>query len=164
MQLPKRKPNRLQGYDYSRNGAYFITICIKEKVEILWNNVEQIRVCPENNVHLSEYGLIIKNEINKISEIYENNVVIDKYVVMPNHIHMIIFIENDGRPQVAPTISRIIQQFKGSVTKQIGFSIWQKLFHDHIIRNKQEYKMIWHYIDTNPQKWSEDCFYCKKSL
>lgn len=107
---------------------------------------------------------IIKHEIDRIGEIYDNAVAIDKYVIMPNHVHMIIFLHgDDGRPKVAPTVSRIMQQFKGSVTKQIGFSLWQKLFHDHIIRNEQEYQRIWQYIDTNPLKWEEDCFYGTKA-
>ena len=60
---------------------------------------------------------------------------------------------------VAPTISRIVQQIKGVVTKQIGYSIWQKLFHDHVIRGENDYLKIWQYIDDNPAKWEEDCFY-----
>ena len=59
----------------------------------------------------------------------------------------------------APTVSTIVQQFKGSVSKQIGLSIWQKLFHDHIIRNSADYRQIWQYIDTNPANWKKDYFY-----
>lgn len=67
-----------------------------------------------------------------------------------------------GRPPAPrPTISRIIQQFKGAVTKQIGFALWQKSFHDHIIRDEREYEKIYAYIETNPLKWREDCFYGK---
>lgn len=63
---------------------------------------------------------MIQNEIDRIGEIYNDVVAIDKYVIMPNHIHMIILLHgDDGRPKVAPTISRMMQQFKGSVTKQI---------------------------------------------
>ena len=79
---------------------------------------------------------------------------------MPNHIHMLISIYNEnGRAMHAPTISQIVQQLKGIVTKQIGYSVWQKLFHDHIVRNKNDYEKIWQYIDTNPQNWQKDCFY-----
>ena len=109
---------------------------------------------------LSRIGDIIDKEINKIPTIYEN-VEIDKYVIMPNHIHLIISLNGneDGRPEVTPTVSHIIKYFKGSISKQIGFSIWQKLFHDHIIRNEAEYLKIWEYIDTNPLKWQKDCYY-----
>lgn len=79
---------------------------------------------------------------------------------MPNHIHMIIIIsEENGRSKTAPTISRMIQQFKGSITKKSGFPIWQKLFHDHIIRNEEEYQRIYEYVETNPLKWKEDKYY-----
>ncbi|SHK80569.1 REP element-mobilizing transposase RayT [Desulforamulus aeronauticus DSM 10349] len=152
--LAIRKPNRLMGYDYSQNGAYFITICVKDRRELLWNVGATFGRPLCDHKHLSKY-----------EEIYHSSVIIDKYVIMPNHVHMLIVLKNDdlenGRPKVAPTISRIIQQFKGSISKQIGSSIWQKLFHDHIIRNEQDYLEIWQYIDTNPIKWEEDCFYPK---
>ena len=76
---------------------------------------------------------------------------------MPNHIHVIIVLHaEDERSKTAPTVSRIIQQFKGSISKQVGFSTWQKSFYDHIIRNEIEYKKIYEYIETNPLKWEED--------
>ena len=93
-----------------------------------------------------------------INDWYET-VKVNHYIVMPNHIHMIITIErNGGRTQFAPTISQVIKQFKGSLTKQIGFSIWQKTFYDVIIRNDEEYKTKWNYIDENPAKWTEDTY------
>lgn len=162
LDLPKRKSNRLKGFTYNQNGAYFITICIKDRQPILWNidNVGATCGRPYHTNHLSAYGLLIENEINRIDSIYNHVVEIDKYVIMPNHIHLLILLHtNNGRPQVAPTISRIMKQFKGSVTKQIGFPLWQKLFHDHIIRNEQDYLKIWEYIDTNPLRWETDCFY-----
>ncbi len=61
-----------------------------------------------------------------------------------------------------PTVSRVVQQLKGVVTKQIGHCIWQKLFHDHVIRNEKDYSKIWEYIDNNPARWQEDCFYEKE--
>ena len=151
--LPKRKPIRLKDYDYSSVGSYHITICTKDKRFLFWNNVGATCGRPQTEYSLSEYGKIVDNEIRKLSTIYKA-VLIDKYVIMPNHIHMIVSILSDefGRPQVAPTISRIIQQFKGSVTKQIGFSVWQKGYNDHIIRGRQDYDETWQYIDENPLK------------
>ena len=80
---------------------------------------------------------------------------------MPNHVHLLLQINTDpdGRAMLAPTVSRVVQQLKGVVTKQIGHSIWQKLFHDHVIRNEKDYLKIWEYIDNNPARWQEDCFY-----
>ena len=66
----------------------------------------------------------------------------------------------DGRTQFAPTLSRILKQFKGSVTKQVGAPIWQKSFYDHVIRNEAEYLDTWAYIDENPAKWTEDDLFC----
>ena len=72
---------------------------------------------------------------------------------MPDHIHMILFIDTKRRTQFAPTISRVIKQFKGAITKKLGFSIWQKSFNDEIIRNEKAYLEIWRYIDENPVKY-----------
>ena len=109
---------------------------------------------PQAEYTLSEYGRIVDNEIQRITDIYDA-VSVDKYVVMPNHIHMLVSIQADecGRPQVAPTISRIVQQFKGAVSKQIGFSVWQKGYIDHIIRAQADYDETWIYIEENPIKW-----------
>jgi len=159
--LPKRKSIRLKTYDYSQNGAYFITICTKDKRNILWEtNVGATCGRPNETQHLSDIGKIIDSEINKIKSYYDN-VSVNKYVIMPNHVHMIIILESSesGRPQVAPTISRIIQQFKGSITKKVKQTVWQKSFYDRIIRNEKEYLQIYNYIETNPLKWEEDCYY-----
>ena len=162
MDIPQRKNIRLKNYDYSQKGAYFITVCTKDKQQILW---ESTVGATSGRPPLSHIGLIIENEINKIPTIYEH-VEIDKYVIMPNHIHLIILLKGNegGRPEVAPTISRIMNCFKGSISKQVGYSIWQKLFHDHIIRNEKKYLIIWQYIDTNPEKWDDDCFYIDNTL
>lgn len=155
--LPKRKPNRLMDYDYSQMGAYFITICVKDRKCILWDNYVG---APIGRPQLSEVGKAADKSIQNISHIY-NGIDIANYIIMPNHIHMIIMIQRSkgGRAMRAPTISTIINQMKGYVTKQIGYSIWQKLFHDHIIRNQQEYDKIYEYIDTNPLKWQEDKYF-----
>ncbi len=156
MDLPKRKNIRLNDYNYSSNGAYFITICTKNKENLLWENVGANCVRPLDQLPLSKIGIVIENEIYKLNTVYEN-IKVDKYQIMPNHIHLIIFIYEDsnGRTQFAPTISRIIKQFKGSITKQIGFSIWQKSFYDRIIRNEKEYQEVWNYIHNNPLKYLE---------
>ncbi len=65
---------------------------------------------------------------------------------------------------VAPTISTVVQQMKGYVTKAIGFSPWQRSFHDHIVRDEKDYREIWQYIDENPMKWEEDVFFSKETI
>lgn len=163
MELPKRKPNRLTGYDYNQNGAYFVTMCVQERREILWNVGARI-VRPRGFIPLSKYGIIIDNAIREIPKRYPS-VYVDKYVIMPNHIHIILILSYDGgRAMRAPTIATVINQMKGHATKQIGFSLWQKTFHDRIIRDEREYLKIWRYIDTNPAQWEDDCFFTKEAL
>jgi REP element-mobilizing transposase RayT len=156
-ELPKRKPNRLKNYDYSQSGYYFITICIKDRHELLWVPTPvgaRIARPP-----LSDIGKIVNKAIENIPNIYKS-VTVDKYVIMPNHMHLILIIaDNHGRAMRAPTISTVINQMKGYVSKQTGYPVWQKLFHDHVIRNETDYLRIWQYIDKNPINWKEDCFY-----
>lgn len=153
---PKRKSIRLKDYDYSTPGAYFVTVCTKNKINYFWHNVGASIARPQDIV-LTKCGMITDEAINNISEIYQN-ITVDNYVIMPNHIHLLLQIHSDenGRPVVAPTIDRVIQQMKGYVTKQIGESIWQKLFFDHIIRGEQDYREIWQYIENNR---TDDEFY-----
>ena len=153
-ELPIRKSNRLHGYDYSCAGYYFITICTKDRKHLL-SSVGANCVRPK----LSDVGNVIDKEINVLSATY-NNVTVDKYVIMPNHIHIILTITDCGRTEFAPTIPRIVKQFKGSITKHIGYPIWQKSYYDQIIRSQADYQNIWEYIDTNPAKWEEDEYYC----
>lgn len=154
MLYPKRKPNRLKNYDYSQSGVYFITICTKDKENLFWDVGATI-----GRPNLTKAGKIVERAILNIPKSY-SSVTVDKYVIMPNHIHLLLHLHNEnGRAMHAPTISTVIQQMKGYVTKQLGCNIWQKLFHDHIVRNEESYKKIWQYIKDNPAKWEEDCFY-----
>ncbi|MDR2606559.1 MAG: transposase [Oscillospiraceae bacterium] len=153
--FPQRKRIRLYGYDYSGRGYYFITICTKNRNEIL----STIPAVGANCVRpiLTEIGRVVEKEIAVLSAVYAD-VEIENFVIMPNHIHMILAISPDGRTQFAPTVSRIIKQFKGSITKRISFPIWQTSFHDRIIRNENEYKNIYKYIDENSVLWQADIY------
>ena len=160
MELPKRKANRLENYDYSRNGAYFITLCVRNRKPILSRIIVGASIARPSITEMSSIGRIVDNAIQAIPDCY-SGVIIDKYVIMPNHIHMIIRIDDDcGRAMLAPTnLSRIIQQMKGYVTKQIGKSVWQKSYYDHIIRDDHDFQVKWEYIDENPLRWRDDEFY-----
>ena len=209
---PVRKHNRLSGYDYSQQGAYFITICTQNRAEILGHIVgatcgrpqgcpptpnhpqdeatvgatcgrphgERTQVAPAIRPYteLSDLGRVVKAEIERLSAIYPM-VSVDGFVIMPNHVHMIVVIDAplvgancvrpptldcsiSGRPQVAPTISRIVKQWKGGITKRMGFSPWQKSFHDHIIRSQADYLRIAEYIENNPAQWEMDSLHPKK--
>lgn len=160
MEFPKRKPNRLQGYDYAANGGYFITICTKDRQNLFWDDVGAAISRPQDAPALSPHGVIVNRAVLAISQHYPRIEVL-KYCIMPNHVHLILLLcaEENGRLIAAPTISTVIGQMKRIVSKEAGASLWQKSFHDRIIRNEMEYQKIWNYIDTNPMKWKEDCFY-----
>ncbi len=166
--LPTRKQKRLENYDYSSCGTYFITICPKDRRSIFWDNAQpnfvgEDSILPLDNVRLSPFGKITDEAIKSISERY-SHVELLQYVIMPNHVHMILYIPYDGgRIISSPTsISTVVGQLKRYVSKKIGISIWQRSFHDHIIRNKSDYEKISKYIYENPMKWQYDCFYTEK--
>ncbi len=147
--LPKRKRLRLENYDYSANGAYFITICTKNNDCPLSKIVgHDAHIVPQ--IQLTKTGEIIKKHIELITGI-------DCYIIMPNHIHMIIVKQNDNNGAMwasRPTrISDDIRSFKTVVTKELGCSIWQTSFYDHIIRNEEDYLIHLQYIEENPRKW-----------
>jgi len=152
--FPKQKQIRIEDYDYSTPGAYFITACTANREKLFWSD-SRGELCSPANVPLSDIGIIVDNEIKKLNSVYDA-VRVDKYCIMPDYIHMILTIEatEDGRTQFAPTISRVMKQFKGSISKQVGMPIWQKSFYDHGIRNQQDYDEIWEYIENNPLKYA----------
>lgn len=162
MELPKRRSNRLKNYDYSSPGCYFVTICVQDHRPLLRRGAQ---CAPETGLPpLTKAGRITEQAIIQIPAHYPN-VCVDRYVIMPNHIHILLRLRgNGGRTMCAPTsnpsVARIIKMMKEAVTKSVGRSIWQKGYHDHIIRSDADYLRIWHYIDTNPAKWREDCYYC----
>lgn len=158
MELPKRKQIRAKGFDYSEAGAYFVTICTENKKCLLGTVVGEDIILPHYRVQLSRYGKIVDNAIRNISAHYEN-ITVDKYVVMPNHVHLILMFENSGRIISAPTLSTVIGQMKRYASKEAGISLWQRSYHDHIIRNEKDYSEIYQYIESNPARWAEDKYY-----
>ena len=149
-----RKRIRLQGYDYSQNNYYFITICTYEKSQIF--GIED---------HLTDFGKIAENCLRKIQDVF-SGVRVDKYVVMPNHIHAIVVFERNtaARMYACPTLGTVIGNYKAAVSRDIHLidpkrTVWQKRYYDHIIRDQKDYKKIWTYIDENPVKWESDEYY-----
>ncbi len=166
MDLPKRKPNRLKEYDYSQPGYYFITICTHQMRQLFWPSQPLVGadIIRPDQPRLSKLGQIVERAIRDIPSHYAHYSV-EKYVIMPNHIHLILRIsEGDGRMISAPTkpVPIVIGQLKRTVAKQAGFSLWQKGYCDHVIRTESVYLRVWNYIDTNPAKWSEDRYYIEK--
>ena len=168
MDLPNRKTTRLKDYDYSSPGAYFITICTKDRKEILSNIVGTGVPDGPQNI-LTQYGKIAEKHILNMTSFYDN-LSVDNYVIMPNHIHLLIQIHytdiKNGPPRTSvPTnsvISQFVSTFKRFCNKEYGENIWQPRSNDHIIRNEHDYHNIYDYIATNVIKWNKDCFYPKK--
>lgn len=96
---------------------------------------------------------------------FYDNIFVDKYVIMPNHIHLLVRIEDSGRSGTPvptrenSTISRFISTFKRFCNREYGENIWQSRYYDHVIRNQRDYDEIWEYIENNPAKWEEDRFF-----
>ena len=173
--LPKRKDLRLKQYDYSSAGAYFVTICIKDRKRILSDIIKPSTV----GVGALDDPLtpqIRLTEIGKITEKYllssENipGVKIDRYVIMPDHIHVIIFLYpdkyascKDGSSR-APTptnemLPHIISTFKRFCNKEIGNNIFQRGYIEHIVRDREDYETRAKYIYENPIRWYYDELY-----
>ncbi len=167
MQLPKRKPTRLKDFDYSTPGRYFITICTEHRRELLCKIVgDGVPDVPKNI--LSYYGEIADKYITQMKDFYDN-IKNDKYVIMPNHIHLILFVSesensfNGGTSRTpSPTnsvVTNFISTFKRFCNKEYNTNIWQRSYYDRIIRNEKEYLAAWEYIDTNAAKWHMDDLY-----
>lgn len=116
---------------------------------------------------LTKTGSVAKKYIQDLNKKYPT-ISPEKYIIMPNHIHLILAV-SDGRGNPSPTVEQAVGWFKYMVTKEInserdtaGQKLFQRSFHDHIIRGESDYREIWNYIDTNALKWREDCFYTEK--
>ncbi len=157
MELPNRKPTRLKKYDYSTPGAYFVTICTKDRRNLLCNIIVGEGLCALPQIIMTKIGIKVKSCIQFLNENL-SEISIDNYVIMPNHIHLIVTIKDTGGDRTPP-LHQIIGQLKSYTTNQFRENLWQRSFHDHIIRNEEDYRKITEYIDTNPLKWELDCFY-----
>lgn len=155
--LPTRKEIRLKTFDYNTPAYYFVTICTYERKSLFWENhpedVGAVNGRPQD-APLNEKGQIVKQVIENIPKHYADYSV-ETYAIMPNHIHLLLELTADGsgRPMTAPTLSTVINQFKGAVTKQIGSKVWQKSFMEHIIRDQEDYINHYNYIENNPVRW-----------
>jgi len=145
-----QKRRRLANYDYKTSASYFIKICTIQRLNCFWKkDVFQ----NADAIELTEQGFCVKNAIETIEQAYPC-VFLDHYTIMPNHIHLLLTL-NDSETSV----SSIINQTKGKITRQLGYSVFQKSFHDHVIRTPAEFERVWDYIENNPRKWNEDMYY-----
>ena len=162
--FPKRKHPRLKYYDYSQNGSYFITVCTKNNECILGCVKTSKRNLFPPYIELSSLGKVAKKYICNINNVYEY-ISVDKYVIMPNHIHLLITIEHPYEPAVAEeqkkytTVQTIVRSFKKMVAREISDSIWQESFYETILKNDESYYDVYEYIEKNPINWIADKYY-----
>ena len=151
-QLPKRKRLRLQGYDYSSEGCYFLTICTEHRRNLLSTVVGGDDLGAPKEIKLKPYGKIVEKYILSMEKAYDT-IKIENYIIMPNHIHLLILIDTYGLPRSsAPTISNVVTAFKKFVNRDCKRNIWQRGYIDHIIRNQADYENHWNYIEYNAMK------------
>ena len=163
-----RRSIRLKGYDYTQRGIYFVTICTFNR-QCLFGEIL------DGKMRLNEWGQIVLNEWER-SAVIRPEIQLDKFVVMPNHVHGIIVLNDDGRgtarraptreqfgKPVAHSVPTIIRSFKSAVTKYINeiqhvpnAPIWQRNYYEHIIRDENEFNRVRQYIIDNPAQWEND--------
>jgi len=155
----------MHGYNYSQAGYYYVTVCTQDKMPIL--SKIQAGLGPDTTVvDLSEKGKIIEEQLLALQERYDF-VRIDKYVIMPTHIHAIIVLSEDAAgASPRPTLMDILCAFKSISTRMCnildnvqGRKIWQNSFYEETIRFESDYLQIWQYIDGNPSKWTDDIYF-----
>ena len=163
MDKAARKVIRLKTYDYNSPGYYFVTVCTKNRQKLLCDIVGT--VLPDGpQTRLTACGKVVEQQLRIMTEFYED-IRIDKYVVMPNHIHLLVQTLDCGgeRPgRVIPTdtkLGRFVGTLKRFTNKKCGRDLWQARSYDHVIRGVQDYREIWKYIEENPWRWAEDRFY-----
>jgi len=175
---PQRRSPRLQGYDYAQVGAYFVTICTHDRAHLFGAIVDGVMV-------LNYAGAIARDELVSIPEYWPQQIELDAFIVMPNHVHIILVLVGtaasadnacvvptggnaggaDTQKRV-PTLGTVIGSYKSGVTRRIReaqdepeLQVWQGRYHDHIIRSEAALNRFREYIMYNPARWREDTFY-----
>ncbi|MHC1782125.1 MAG: transposase [Anaerolineaceae bacterium] len=167
-----RKSIRLPGYDYSQEGAYFVTICSHGKIPLFGHVVGAGSKPAQIEMKLNQFGDIVLATWHDLPH-HIPGIRLGEFVVMPNHVHWIIWITEAGAGlEPAPTGKRtllpeIVRQFKTFSARRInlirgtpGHPVWQRNYYEHIIRDDEEYSRIAEYILDNPLKWETDDLYC----
>ena len=182
--MKDRHAMRLKNFDYNSSRIYFITICTQNRRTLLSEIVGTgVLDCPR--VELKEYGKIVERYINQLDAFY-GNISVERYVIMPNHIHLLLHVQQSGQSRTpvptgeinieqaqngqsrtpVPTgansvVSRFVSTLKRFCNKEYGENIWQARFYDHIIRDREEYEAYTKYIYENPLSWYQDELYSK---
>ena len=169
---PTRKRNRLENYNYNWTSSYFLTLCTTDRKCILSkviktvieNNTDSLeKLVPVNAyVELTDIGKITEKYIIATNEYYDN-INVEHYIIMPNHIHLLIYIKDDGDQSKGANaiVPKYVSTLKRFINKEIGYNIFQRSYYDHIIRNEKDFNETWDYIDANPIVWDKSFLYTK---
>lgn len=161
MDSPRRKQMRLPTYDYSSNGAYFVTACTHNKVK-LFGDIGSDSIASQ----------MISFEFEHILSRYPQ-ICCPKYVVMPNHFHALVVIDKMDDSS-SSTIAEMMQSFKSKTTveyirlvnagkaRPFDRKVWQRSYYDHVIRNERDFQEVWKYIDENPLRWELDGLFTRE--
>ena len=160
-----RRSTRLKDYDYSTPGAYFLTICVENRKCIL-SRIVGTGVLDGPKIDLLPYGMIAAKYINQLNDFYEG-LSVDSYVIMPNHIHILLSVSEGPSGTPVPTVqnsvvSRFVSTFKRFCNKEYGKNIWQARSYDHIIRDQADFDKHLQYIYENPFGWQKDEFFTEE--
>lgn len=169
MALSERKSIRLRGYDYSNPGAYFVTVCTQKR-QCLFPFAVGAAPCGRPNPARE----IAEEWLEKLTDKYPG-VLLEKYVVMPNHIHLLLrFVSwEEAGGHMGPPLQEVLDWYKTMTTNAyiravksgrlpcFQGRIWQRGYYEHVIRNERDYLEIWRYIDQNPARWNEDEYYAE---
>ena len=171
--LTRRKSTRLKNFDYSSAGAYFVTICVRDRMQILSEIVRIDNTAtaktidtavgeglapPEITLKLKPCGEIVKEQLQLIEARFPS-VTIEDYVIMPDHIHAVIFLhEKLGGASPSPTLDDVVCAFKSLTSRmckqKFGIEkIFQRSSVEHIVRNREDYETRRKYIYENPKRW-----------
>ncbi|MDP8212655.1 MAG: transposase [Candidatus Zapsychrus exili] len=179
--LPKRKSVRLKHYDYNQKGTYFVTICVYEHRHLLWNKIKgENMVSP---VRLNKIGMMIDKWWQEIFEKYKDEIKLDEYIIMSNHIHGIIHIvgaipcNRPNKSNIKNTyngIGKYISWFKRMSTNEyiknvklnnwppFNTRFWQRNYYEHVIRDEDDLLRVREYIINNPINWDKDEYNIEK--
>ena len=159
--MPKRKHPRLEFFDYSTAGAYFITVCTQNR-RCLLSRIVGRGLAPAE-IQYTDYGRIAKEQLFLLEERYPS-LKIHQYVIMPNHIHAILVLDEPAGASPRPTIMDIVCAHKSLTTRECKKvrpidKLFQPSFYEHVIRGREDYDEIVEYIVNNPKQWELDKLY-----
>ncbi len=165
--LPKRQPSRLAEFDYSSEAYYFLTLCAFHH-KCLFSRIVGGGVLDAPQCELSSFGKLVESNLLAITDRH-GRLFLDRYVVMPNHIHVLLHTGGASRtpPPTSPPASSkanalipaFVSTWKRFSQKEAGCVLFQRSYYDHIIRNEQDFLTHWNYIEHNPARWLEDELY-----